>query len=208
MDDVPPPLRLHRALAWRKLYKSSMTPAQRRRMSYLIRVIVATEELGINGGNAAADALAMVLHLDGLRGDGVDETAAWCELLCRTGYSPPMPPPELLTAPDPRPGFYYVVAVARNVIEAPEHSYYLHGPLTSYEAAEAARSDVRSLWIDRTEAAYYARWGIARLPPERNPATLPIGSFDEAMLTEWRAKRAALPQRSSKPTAKTRRAKA
>ena len=203
-----PPLRLHRALAWRPLYKSSMSPAQRRRMSYLIRVIVATEELGIAGGNAAADALAMVLHLEGLRGDGVDEAAAWCELLCRTGYSPPMPPPELLEAPDYRPGFYYVVAIAANVTEAPEHSYYLHGPLLSYEAAEAARSDVRSLWIDRSEAAYYARWGVARLPPERNPATLPTGSCDEAMLAEWRAKRAAMPQRSSKPTVKTRRAKA
>ena len=67
---------------------------------------------------------------------------------------------------------------------------------------------MRSLLIDRSEAAYYARWGVARLPPERNPATLPTGPCDEAMLAEWRAKRAAMPQRSSKPTAKARRAKA
>lgn len=204
MDDVPPLLHLHLALAWRKLYKSGMTPVQRRRMSYLIRVIVATEALGIAGGDAAADALAMELHLDGPTGKGAAAAASWCEVLCKAGYSVPMPPPELLVAPDPRPGFYYVVAIARNATEAPEHSYYLHGPLPTYEAADEARSDVRSLMIDRSEAAYYARWGVARLPPERDPASLPTGPCSVAMLQEWRAQRKALPitHRREKSTAR------
>ena len=198
MDDVPPSLWLRDALAWRSLYKASKTAAARRRTSYLIRVIIATEALGVSSCDAAADSLGIALHLGGPDSTHVAEAVTWCELLCSTGYSTPMPPPELLETADPRPGHYYVVAIARGTVEAPEHSYYLHGPLPSYEAAEAARSDVRSLWIDRCEAAYYAKWGVARLPLEREAWSLPTGSCTVAMLAEWRAKRAASPQRTPK----------
>lgn len=115
------------ALLWRSSYRGAKTPAQRRRVSYLIQLIITTEFLGVRGGNESADGLAMMLRLGGVDGKDLDGLAAWCELLCKTGYSPTAPPPALLTEEDPRPGHYYVVAVARGTVEAPEHSYYLHG---------------------------------------------------------------------------------